>query len=39
MGDYQAYSDIKNLINEYWELKDQAKYDEFVRRLCDILRT
>jgi DNA-binding transcriptional regulator PaaX len=37
MSNWQQYSALKNLINQYWELKDQEKYDEFIKKLTDIL--
>lgn len=37
MSNWQQYSALKNLINKYWELKDQEKYDEFIKKLTDIL--
>lgn len=38
MANYMEYSQIKQLINEYWILKREEKYDEFIKKLTDILK-
>ena len=37
MNEWIRYGQIKNLVNEYWELKDYEKYNEFILRLTKIL--
>ncbi len=37
MADWELYGDIKKLVDEYWQLKDEAKYDEFINKLAEIL--
>lgn len=38
MGSYREYSEIKRLIDEYFELQEDKKYEEFIRKLVMILR-
>ena len=38
MGNYREYSEIKRLVEEYFELKEDKKYEEFIRKLVMILR-
>lgn len=37
MNSYKEYSAIKNLIEEYFNLKEGHRYEDFTRRLVDIL--
>ncbi len=37
MADWALYGHIKNLIDEYWQLKDEKKYDEFIAKLAEVL--
>jgi hypothetical protein len=34
---WQQYSNLKNLINQYWNLKKTKEYDEFILKLTQIL--
>lgn len=35
--DWQCYTDIKTLIENYWQLQEGKSYDEFVRKLLQVL--
>lgn len=35
--DWQRYTEIKNLIENYWQLQEGKKYDEFMRKLLQVL--
>ncbi len=37
MATWIQYSNIKQLIEHYFNLKDKEKYDEFIRELAEIL--
>jgi len=34
---WMQYSQIKSLVDEYWELKDEKRYEEFILKLTEIL--
>lgn len=34
---WRQYSELKKIINQYWEMKDDEKYDEFIKKLTEIL--
>ena len=34
---WKQYNDIKYLIDAYWILKDEKKYDEFIKKLVGVL--
>lgn len=38
MDNYKTYSEIKRLLNEYWEIKNGARYDEFIMKLTEVLK-
>jgi hypothetical protein len=38
MGSYREYSEIKRLIDEYFALHEDKKYEDFIRKLVMILR-
>ncbi len=38
MMKYKEYSEIKRLIDIYFDLKKGSNYDEFIRKLAEILR-
>jgi hypothetical protein len=38
MGSYREYSEIKRLIDEYFKLQEDKKYEDFIRKLVMILR-
>lgn len=37
MADWKQYSAIKQLIDQYWNLKEDKNYDEFIRKLAKLL--
>lgn len=37
MNDYQKYSAIKRIIDEYFNMKDDKKYEDFIKKLVMIL--
>jgi hypothetical protein len=37
MADWTLYGRLKNLIDEYWQLKDEEQYDEFISKLAEAL--
>ncbi len=37
MDRYEVYSQIKCIMNEYFELKDEKKYEDFIKKLVMIL--
>ncbi len=37
MSIWHQYSKIKNLIDQYYDLKEVNKYDEFTKKLIEIL--
>lgn len=37
MNDYQKYSAIKRIIDEYFDLMDDKKYEDFIKKLVMIL--
>lgn len=38
MNSYKEYSAIKRLIDEYFYLQKDKSYEEFIKRLVDILQ-
>lgn len=38
MNEWIRYSKIKNLVDEYWEMKDGKRYDDFILKLTEILQ-
>lgn len=38
MVTWKQYNEIKKLINQYWVLREDKKYDEFIKLLVDELR-
>lgn len=37
MNSYKEYSAIKQIIDEYFNLKDDKKYEDFIKKLVMIL--
>jgi len=37
MGTYREYSEIKRLLDEYFILQEDKKYEDFIRKLVMIL--
>jgi len=37
MNSYKEYSAIKRLIDEYFEIKEWDKYEDFIQKLVKIL--
>ena len=37
MATWREYSQIKTIVDAYWTLKEPEKYDEFIKKLVDIL--
>lgn len=38
MKAWMLYSQIKQLIEKYWQLKKGEKYEDFIKELCNILK-
>lgn len=38
MNNWQQYSAIKRMIDEYFNLRDDKKYDDFIKKLVMILK-
>lgn len=38
MENHQEYSAIKRLIDDYFEIKGEKKYEDFIKKLVMILR-
>lgn len=35
---YQTYSEIKQIIDEYFDLREGKKYEDFIKKLVMILK-
>jgi hypothetical protein len=35
--EWQRYVEIKKLIEDYWQLQEGKRYDDFVRKLLQVL--
>lgn len=38
MGTWKEYSAIKQLIDQYFYLKEDESYEDFIKKLTDILK-
>jgi len=38
MNAWTRYSEIKMLVEKYWDLKEDKRHEDFIKELCMILK-